>query len=112
MHLVLDVTCKQGLDDGAAVAAFIHNLVALLPGVHIRFGPHVEKFGNGTSYGPGITAVCIISESHIVVHTAPERRLLQLDVFSCNSFAIDEVGTLVDVTFKIDEVLFRKVLER
>jgi len=34
----------------------------------------------------GVTGVVIIAESHISVHTFPERNLLYLDVFSCKPF--------------------------
>lgn len=32
----------------------------------------------------GITGVVIVSESHITVHTWPERKFVNLDVFFCN----------------------------
>lgn len=38
-----------------------------------------HKFGNG-----GITGVLIVSESHITVHTWPEKTFVNVDVFFCN----------------------------
>jgi S-adenosylmethionine decarboxylase proenzyme len=38
-----------------------------------RFEPH------------GISGVVVISESHIAIHTWPERRYAAIDVFTCNS---------------------------
>lgn len=32
----------------------------------------------------GITGVVIVSESHVTIHTWPERRYVNLDVFFCN----------------------------
>ncbi|OHA08520.1 MAG: hypothetical protein A3B37_00265 [Candidatus Sungbacteria bacterium RIFCSPLOWO2_01_FULL_59_16] len=32
----------------------------------------------------GITGVVIVSESHLTIHTWPERRFVNLDVFFCN----------------------------
>lgn len=32
----------------------------------------------------GITGVIIVSESHIMIHTWPERRFVNIDVFFCN----------------------------
>lgn len=34
--------------------------------------------------GRGITGVFIVAESHLIVHTWPERNLLNLDIFFCN----------------------------
>jgi S-adenosylmethionine decarboxylase proenzyme len=38
---------------------------------------------NGNAEG-GITGVVIVSESHITIHTWPERKFVNLDVFFCN----------------------------
>ena len=36
------------------------------------------------SQGRGVTAVFVVAESHLVVHTWPESNLVNLDVFFCN----------------------------
>ncbi len=38
-----------------------------------------HKFGDG-----GITGVLIVSESHITIHTWPEKTFVNVDVFFCN----------------------------
>lgn len=43
-----------------------------------------HKFAPGRSGEGGITGVVIVSESHLTVHTWPERSLVNLDVFFCN----------------------------
>ena len=43
-----------------------------------------HKFTPGRSGESGITGVVIVSESHLTVHTWPERSLVNLDVFFCN----------------------------
>lgn len=113
MHYILDVTCAQGLDDSSKIALFIRTLVDTLPGVHLVYGyPKIEKFTNGSDFGPGITAVAVISESHIVVHTSPEIHKLHLDIFSCKSFDKAKVYNLVDMEFTIVDVLCTAVLDR
>lgn len=112
MHLIADGIATKGLDSGACVAAFIKNVASILPGVQIRFGPHIEKFGNGTSYGPGITGIAIISESHIVVHTAPERNLIQIDVFSCREFDDHAVERLAERDFGVRSWTMQRVIDR
>ena len=42
-----------------------------------------HKFTNPHDDG-GITGVLIVSESHLTIHTWPERRYVNLDVFFCN----------------------------
>ena len=34
----------------------------------------------------GVTGVVIIAESHISIHTFPERRYVNIDIFSCKDF--------------------------
>ncbi|MDO8600113.1 MAG: adenosylmethionine decarboxylase [bacterium] len=38
-----------------------------------------HRFGDG-----GITGIIIVSESHITIHTWPEKLLVNVDVFFCN----------------------------
>ena len=39
----------------------------------------------GTAQGPGgVTATVLLAESHLCVHTWPERRAVTLDVYVCN----------------------------
>ena len=38
----------------------------------------------------GITAVCLLSESHISIHTWPEKRYAALDIFTCGDHTMPE----------------------
>ena len=38
----------------------------------------------GASHPPGITGVVLLAESHLAVHTWPERGAVTLDVYVCN----------------------------
>ena len=85
-------------------------------GLHLRH-LHVQHFSNGhrswwqrllrrpkpqTAFGPGITAVGILSESHIAVHTTAEDDYPYVDVFICRSFD-EEVAFLLDWAFGVRE---------
>ena len=43
-----------------------------------------HKFSGNPHGDGGITGVIIVSESHLTVHTWPERKFVNLDVFFCN----------------------------
>ncbi len=43
-----------------------------------------HKFSETSAGGGGITGIIIVSESHVSLHTWPERDFLNLDVFFCN----------------------------
>ncbi|HPT40100.1 MAG TPA: adenosylmethionine decarboxylase [Candidatus Paceibacterota bacterium] len=36
--------------------------------------------------GGGLTAFCVISESHLSIHTWPENNYMAFDIFSCRNF--------------------------
>ena len=38
----------------------------------------------------GVTAIAIIAESHIIIHTWPEKAYIALDAFTCGSKALPE----------------------
>lgn len=43
-----------------------------------------HKFSETSAGEGGITGIIIVSESHVSLHTWPERHFLNLDVFFCN----------------------------
>lgn len=43
-----------------------------------------HKFSATADGDGGITGVVIVSESHLTIHTWPERKFVNLDVFFCN----------------------------
>jgi S-adenosylmethionine decarboxylase len=65
------------LNDAALIRRSLRRAV-VESGVHlIRLQMH--KFGNGR----GVTGVALLAESHISIHTWPERRYAALDIFMC-----------------------------
>lgn len=77
-HLLIDLWGAQGLSDErrieAALAAAVEACGATL--LHL----HVHRFGNG-----GVSGVAVLAESHISIHTWPERGYAAIDIFMCGT---------------------------
>ena len=60
----------------------------------------------------GITGLILISESHLTIHTWPEKKFINLDIFLCN-FKKDN-SQKVKKAFKVFQLLFqpKKILKR
>jgi S-adenosylmethionine decarboxylase len=76
-HLIADFWDAEGLDDcerlEEAILAAVEAAGATL--LHI----HLHTFGDGG----GVSGVAVLAESHISVHTWPERNFAAFDVFMC-----------------------------
>ena len=98
-HLLADVQCRQDLDDLDNVLAFAEAVVAAtgLTSQKTVF----QVFPNGSSFGPGITVLHLLSESHLAIHTAPNRSYLNLDLFSCREFDPQAIWVLIGQHFGI-----------
>lgn len=60
----------------------------------------------------GITGLILVSESHIAIHTWPEKRFLNLDIFLCN-FKKDN-SLKIKKTFQAFQIIFqpKKILKK
>lgn len=77
MHLIIDLYGAERLDDIAHIEAVMKRCVtesgAKLLHIHLQhFTPN-----------DGVTGVAVLAESHISVHTWPERKYAAFDVFMC-----------------------------
>ena len=52
----------------------------------------------------GITGFVLIAESHIAIHTYPDRGLIWADIFSCREFETLEVTEALIRAFDLDDV--------
>lgn len=61
--------------------------------------PYVFKYdGGNVKEDWGISGVVLIAESHIALHTFPEKEFFTLDIFSCKEFNVrDAVELVLDV---------------
>jgi len=84
------------------------NVTAVLPLVIYQFP---KKRGMPKNIAGGLTAFCIIAESHLAIHTWPESNYFAFDLFSCKNFDEKIVIQVLKHNFLIKK-LFSQVIER
>jgi S-adenosylmethionine decarboxylase len=77
LHLLVDLWDTDHLDDAPRIEAALRD-AALAARATVLHG-HFHVF---TPQG-GITGVLLLAESHITIHTWPERRFAAIDLFMC-----------------------------
>ena len=87
MHLVIDGHgCDPKLlSDTEVVREFLDNYPEAINMTKIMT-PHVQTYNGPVPEDWGVSGFVIIAESHISVHTFPDRGYLNVDVFSCKEF--------------------------
>jgi S-adenosylmethionine decarboxylase len=78
-HLLLDIWGARNLDDPAFIEQVFRQAIdacgATLLHIHTH---HFSPFG-------GVSGVAVLAESHISIHTWPERNFAALDIFMCGA---------------------------
>lgn len=86
-HLMLDLNeCNPAiLDDLDACFKLLNELPPKI-GMHKITQPYVFRYEGRFPGDEGITGVVIIAESHISLHTYPQKNFVFVDLFSCKPF--------------------------
>jgi len=67
--------------------------------------PYVFKYDGGEKPEDwGISGFVIIAESHISIHTFPEKGYFSIDIFSCKDFNIKEAIDIIKEFFQTDKL--------
>jgi len=70
--------------------------------------PYVFKYDGGEKPEDwGISGFVIIAESHISIHTFPEKEYFSLDIFSCKDFDIDKALEIIKNFFHTENLEIR-----
>ena len=77
-HLLIDLFTNSDLTDAALMKETIVAAVDVAGATLLEYRWH--SFGDGA----GITAIALLGESHMSVHTWPERQFAAFDLFTCN----------------------------
>jgi len=78
-HLLLDLWGASGLDDPETIERALRD-AAVAAGATILHG-HFHHF----SPNSGVSGVLVLAESHISIHTWPERDFAAIDIFMCGA---------------------------
>lgn len=89
-HLVLEAYgCpKDLLGDLTRLSDFLDAVPAQLNMTKIM-PPYVFRYSGAVPDDWGVSGVVLIAESHISVHTFPDKGFVTLDIFSCREFDVD-----------------------
>lgn len=92
-HLILDLWDAHRLDDQEHIEAALREAIDAAGATLLHI--HLHGFGDGG----GVSGVAVLAESHISVHTWPERSYAAFDVFMCGDARPDEVVPVLKRAF-------------
>ncbi len=108
-HLMVD-GYQANYDVLASVEAITNFLEELPKEIEMTkiMPPYVFKYDGGDKPEDwGISGFVIIAESHISIHTFPEKEYFSLDIFSCKDFDIERAIKIIKEYFNTDNLEIR-----
>jgi S-adenosylmethionine decarboxylase len=104
VHLIIDLLGASGLDDIRLIERTLKRCVdeagATLLHIHLHhFTPN-----------HGVSGVAVLAESHISIHTWPERGYAALDVFMCGNAKPERCIAVLERAFRPSEVRLKELL--
>ncbi|MEM7022476.1 MAG: adenosylmethionine decarboxylase [Pseudomonadota bacterium] len=97
-HLIIDLWDAQHLDDVGVVELAMRRAVRAAGATLLHL--HLHEF---TPSG-GISGVAVLAESHISIHTWPERGYAAIDVFMCGATEPHKVVPILRHAFETDRI--------
>lgn len=91
-HILLEHYGGAPLTDAPAVEGILR-AAAKVAGATV-LSSHIHRFTGG-----GVTGVCLLAESHITIHTWPERGYAALDLFLCGAANVDAAIAHLEAAF-------------
>ena len=66
--------------------------------------PYVVRYKGVDPLDWGISGIVMIAESHICIHTFPEKNYVSIDIFSCQPFDVDFAYNYFKKAFNFDKI--------
>jgi S-adenosylmethionine decarboxylase len=93
-HLIIDLWDGEHFDDIGVIELALRRAVQAAGATLLHL--HLHEF----TAGGGVSGVAVLAESHISIHTWPERDYAAIDVFMCGSAEPHEVVPVLRHMFK------------
>ncbi len=71
--------------------------------------PQIKEYHGSKIEDWGLSGFVLIAESHISVHTFPEKQFVNVDIFSCKQFDVELSLAIVKKQFRINEIQHRVI---
>lgn len=88
-HVIIECFGRQADFDATAMEALLRRAAAA--GGACVLSCHMHRFGDDG----GVTGVALLAQSHITVHTWPERNYAAFDVFMCGDCDADQAAEAI-----------------
>ena len=105
MHLLMDGF--GGDVENLKNEEFVYRFLDVFPseiGMNKISTPHVTTYRGPKEEDWGVSGFVLIAESHISVHTFPDRAYVNIDVFSCKDFDHEQALAQIRDIFSLDQV--------
>ena len=111
-HLMIDASScnRKKLTSQSLVYDVLNQLPGKLDMTKMTL-PHVVKWMDPGATIEGISGFVMIAESHVSIHTFPEKDYVFIDLFSCTGFDTDKATELLTKVFEARKV-DKKIVSR
>ena len=103
-HLIVDFWGAKSLQDIDLIESALKDAASTAGAILLHI--HLHQF----SSGGGITGVALLAESHISIHTWPERDYAAFDVFMCGNAQPEKAVEHLKQVFDPKKVLIKEIL--
>jgi len=93
LHVLIDLYDARRLDDTAYMESVMRECVEVCGATLLHI--HLHHF----TPNDGVSGVAVLAESHISVHTWPERNFASFDVFMCGQSVPEEAAEILKQRF-------------